>query len=159
MYDISQKDMANRTSVYVENTGDVIPRHIDRIAFRTMNPEAMAEFYSYVFELAPKNKTEGDKNYYLTDGHVTLVIMPWNIEDYMGTGIITAGMDHIGFKVENLEQFKTDLQELAANNPRLSPASFSGSEGQALLELFKRSCPLGQYQTADCDGILIDVAA
>src|SRR3954451_12671759 len=159
MFDISQKDMTNRTSVYVENDGRANPRHINHVALRTMNPEAMAEFYAYVFELSPANKAEGDPNYYLTDGHVTLVIMPWDITDYDATGIITMGMDHIGFKVEDIEQFKNDIATLSANNPRIAPASFSGSEGEALLNLFKKSCPLGQHQLADCDGILIDVAA
>ena len=159
MFDISQMNMANRTSVYVDNDGNAAPRHINHVAFRTMNPEAMAEFYAYVFELAPSNKREGDPNFYLTDGHVTLVIMPWDITDYDDTGIITQGMDHIGFKVESLEAFKADLAMYTANNPRLAPASFSGPEGEALLKMFARSCPLGQFQLADCDGILLDVAA
>jgi catechol 2,3-dioxygenase-like lactoylglutathione lyase family enzyme len=159
MFDISQKNMANRTSVYVDNTGVANPRHIDHVAFRTLNPEAMSEFYADVFELAPTNKASDDKNYYLTDGHVTLVIMPWDITDYDGTGIITMGMDHIGFKVEDLTQFNADLERVAGDNPRLAPAPFTGAEGQALQALFKRSCPLGQHQMADCDGILIDVAA
>ena len=55
MFDISQKDMANRTSVYVENDGKVNPRHINHVALRTMNPDDMAEFYRDVFELAPSN--------------------------------------------------------------------------------------------------------
>ena len=159
MFDISQKDMKNRTSVYVDNDGNANPRHINHVALRTMNPEAMAEFYAHVFELTPRNKAEGDPNFYLTDGHVTLVIMPWDITDYDGTGIITQGMDHIGFKVEDLETFKTDIASMAANNPRIAPASFSGPEGEALLALVQRSCPLGQHVLADCDGILIDVAA
>jgi catechol 2,3-dioxygenase-like lactoylglutathione lyase family enzyme len=159
MFDISQKDMSNRTSVYVDNDGKANPRHINHVAIRTMNPEAMAEFYAYVFELMPTNKAADDKNFYLTDGHVTLVIMPWDITDYDATGIITVGVDHIGFKVEDVEAFRKDLETIATNNPRLAPASFSGPEGEALLKLFKRSCPLGQYQFADCDGILLDVAA
>src|SRR5215467_10009324 len=119
VFDISQKDMKNRTSVYVEDDG----------------------------------------NHYLTDGHVTLVIMPWDITDYEGTGIITPGMDHIGFKVENIDAFKQDVERIAADNPRLAPAPMTGAEGKALERLFRRSCPLGQHQMADCDGILIDVAA
>ncbi len=93
MFDISQKDMANRTSVYVENDGKANPRHINHVALRTMNPDDMAEFYRYVFELAPSNvkKRADDPNHYLTDGHMTLVIMPWDITDYDGTGIITVG--------------------------------------------------------------------
>jgi len=158
MFDISQKDMKNRASIYVENDGNARPRHINHVALRTMNPDYMAEFYRDVFEFTLINKTQGDPNYYLSDGHVTLEIMPWDILDYAATGIITQGMDHIGFKVESVEQVKQDVAQIAADNPRLAPASFSGSEGEALQALFKRSCPLGQHQLADCDGILIDIA-
>lgn len=162
MFDISQKDMTNRTSVYrdQESNGEVHARHIDHVALRTMRPDAMAAFYRDVFELAPGNKGAGDRNHYLTDGHVTLIIMPWDITDYEGTGIITAGMDHIGFKVESVEQLKKDVERIAANNPLLAPAALgTGDEGNKLLELFRRSCPLGQHHLADCDGVLIDVAA
>jgi catechol 2,3-dioxygenase-like lactoylglutathione lyase family enzyme len=160
VFDLSQKDMKNRTSVYVENDGSTNPRRVDHVAMRTMRPAEMALFYRDVFELAPANKGSGDPNHYLTDGRVTLVIMPWDITDYAGTGIITAGMDHIGFKVENLEAFKQDVEDIAANNPRLAPEPIgTGPEGEALLKLFRRSCPLGQYQLADPDGVLIDVSA
>ena len=70
----------------------------------------------------PPTGTTGDRNHYLTDGHVTLVIMPWEITDYDGTGIISAGMDHIGFKVESVEALKQEVEQLAADNPRLAPA-------------------------------------
>lgn len=157
MFDISQKDMANRTSVYVENDGVANPRHIHHVAFRTMTPEAMAEFYADVFELAPTNRGSDDKNYYLTDGHVTLVIMPWDITDYDGTGIITQGMDHIGFQVESVEALRADIQRIGDDNPRIAPEPLAtGAEGKALEQLFKRSCPFGQLHFADCDGNLID---
>ena len=161
MFDISQKNMTNRTSVYRDQEGSasVNPRHIDHVALRTMRADDMAEFYRDVFELASANKTAGDRNHYLTDGHMTLVIMPWDITDYDGTGIITAGMDHIGFKVESIEKFKSDVARIAADNPLLAPAPVgTGAEGEKLLDLFRRSCPLGQHQMADCDGVLIDVA-
>jgi len=159
VFDISQKDMKNRTSVYVENDGKANPRHINHVAMRTMRPAEMADFFYDVFELAPGNKKPDDRNQYATDGRVTLVIMPWEITDYEGTGIITPGMDHIGFKVENMQTFKADVERIAADNPRLAPAPMSGAEGKALEQLFRRSCPLGTYKMADCDGILIDVAA
>jgi len=160
MFDISQKDMANRTSVYVENSGDANPRHINHVALRTVNPDDMATFYRDVFELAPRNveKRADDRNHYLTDGHMTLVVMPWDITDYEDTGIITAGMDHIGFKVESVEAFKADVERIAADNPRLAPAPVhTGKEGAALEKLFARSCAMGQHRLADPDGILIDV--
>ncbi len=158
VFDISQKDMTNRTDVYVENNGAFNARHIDHFAMRTMNPEAMAEFYARIFEFAPTNKKEGDPNYYLSDGHVTLVIMPWQIADYAGTGIITCGMDHIGFKVESVDACKEDIARIAADNPRLAPAPVgTGAEGAALEKLFERSCPFGQHRLADSDGVLIDI--
>src|SRR4029077_16092726 len=145
MFDISQKDMSNRTSVYVENDGKPNARHINHVAMRTMRPDAMAAFYRDVFELAPANAPArlDDKNHYLTDGHMTPVLMPWQISDYEGTGIVAAGMDHIGFKVESAEAVKADVAEIAANNPRLAPSPLgTGKEGAALAKLFERSCPL-----------------
>ena len=69
-------------------------------------------------------------------------------------------MDHIGFKVESVEKLKEDVERIAADNPLLAPTPLgTGAEGKALRELFKRSCPLGQHQMTDCDGVLIDVAA
>jgi catechol 2,3-dioxygenase-like lactoylglutathione lyase family enzyme len=162
MFDLSQKNMENRTSVYrdQEGNGQVNTRHINHVALRTMRPDEMAEFYRGVFELAPANKAAGDHNHYLTDGHMTLVIMPWDITDYDATGIITPGMDHIGFKVENVETFKADVKRIADDNPRLAPAPVgTGKEGAALERLFQRSCSLGQHCLADPDGILIDVMA
>jgi catechol 2,3-dioxygenase-like lactoylglutathione lyase family enzyme len=157
MFDISQKNMTNRTSVYVENDGNTNPRHIDHVALRTMNPAVTAEFYQYVFELSPMNKKEGDANHYLTDGHIKLIIMPWDISDYDNTGIICTGMDHIGFKVESVDALRKDIERIAGDNPRLMPEPLSsGSEGKALLELFQRSCPFGQFHFADSDGNLID---
>ena len=100
-----------------------------------MNPDDMAEFYRDVFELAPANvkKSSDDRNHYLTDGHMTLVIMPWDITDYDGTGIITQGMDHIGFKVESVDAFKADVERIAGDNPRLRPNPVAtGKEGAAL---------------------------
>ena len=158
IFDISQKDMANRRDVYVENDGATNERHIDHVALRTMRPDDMAEFYARVFELQPANKQSGDPNHYLTDGHVTLVVMPWRIEDYAGTGIVVPGMDHIGFKVESVDACKADIARIAADNPRLAPEPVgTGPEGEALAKLFECSCPIGVHRLADCDGVLIDI--
>ena len=162
VFDISQKDMKNRDAVYVENDGQVNPRHINHVAMRTLRPKEMAEFYTKVFEFAPTNANKGkdDPNHYVTDGHITLVIMPWDITDYASTGIIRNGMDHIGFKVEDIEKFKQDVERIADDNPHLAPEPLGKSpEGKALENLCKRSCPFGQHWLADSDGILIDVFA
>src|SRR5262249_39045563 len=80
MFDISQKDMTNRTSVYVENEGKANPRHINHVAMRTMRPAEMAQFYREVFELAPANRPDDkrpdDRKEYLTHAHMRAAIMP-----------------------------------------------------------------------------------
>ena len=86
--------------------------------------------------------------------------MPWDITDYDGTGIITAGMDHIGFKVEERGEAEGGCRaHRRRQSAACAGAARTGAEGKALHDLFRRSCPLGQHQMADCDGILIDVAA
>jgi catechol 2,3-dioxygenase-like lactoylglutathione lyase family enzyme len=120
-------------------------------------PEALAQFYVDVFELRPVERPAGDPNFYLTDGRVTLIIMPWTITDYQGSGIERPALDHIGFKVESVEEVKKGLQGLMSRNPVLSPKPVgSGPEGEARLKLFSK-CPYGKYHLADPDGVLIDV--
>jgi len=126
---------------------------------RTMNPDDMAEFYSEVFELAPGNKQAGDPNHYLTDGHVTLVIMPWQIEDYDATGIVTAGMDHIGFKVENIEAVKTESTRSPQQSPPRAVPARDRQGGRGAGESCSRGVAVGQYRFADPDGVLLDIMA
>jgi catechol 2,3-dioxygenase-like lactoylglutathione lyase family enzyme len=160
VFDLSQAEMTNRRDVYVENDGRRNTRYIDHFAMRTMRPAEMAEFYARIFDLKLANRKEGDAHYCLSDGNVSLVIMPWNISDYDGTGIILSGMDHIGFRVEDVETCKADIARVAGENPRLAPEPVeTGPEGQALAKLFRRSCPFGEYHLADSDGVLIDVHA
>jgi hypothetical protein len=66
-------------------------------------------------------------------------------------------MDHLGFKVEDLDSFKKDLQALVKRNPALSPKP-GGTEGEIRLSLLAK-CQHGQFQMADPDGVPIDVAA
>jgi catechol 2,3-dioxygenase-like lactoylglutathione lyase family enzyme len=155
VFDLSQKAAANRADVYAEER-QLQERHIDHLAMRTLNPEIVAEFYRDLFGLTAQEKKAGDPNHYVSDGHVTLVIMPWHITDYEGTGIVSPSLDHIGFTVESLTQFKADVDRVAGDNPLLSPAPVAaGPEGKARLELARRSCPLCEHQMADVDGIFV----
>jgi len=158
VFDLSQRDMENRKDVYTDAEWEQ-DRYIDHFALRTMNPEKCAEFYSDVLELMPGNREEGDDNYYLTDGRVTLVLMPWDIRSYAGTGITRSGPDHFGFKVESIEAFKQDMEAMSDRNPLLTAQPIGkGPEGKARLKLFDESCPIGTYQLSDVDGVLIDVS-
>ena len=157
IFDLSQRDMANRTSVYVEAEKPA-PRRISHIALRTLHAERIAEFYVEIYGLRPAERKGRDGNFYLTDGVVTLVLMPWRISDYEGTGIVRPGPDHIGFEVESLDAIKKRLQELGDNNPHLRAQMLAGKEGEARMQLCASSCPLGEYRIADIDGVLLDIA-
>lgn len=157
VFDLSQKDMKNRTSLYAED-GWQQDRTISHIAIRTMNAEAMAQFYSDVFELQTLNKAEGDKNFYVSDGRITIELMQWDIESSAGVSVIMPGMDHLGFKVESIEKLKKDIEALSAN-PFMRPMGIGiGSEGETRVKIFRDGCPLGKFHMADTDGILIDVS-
>jgi catechol 2,3-dioxygenase-like lactoylglutathione lyase family enzyme len=158
VFDLSQRNMTNRAAIYAEDFA-LNPRYVSHFALRTLNPDAVAAFYRDVFELEPRNRGAGDPNRYLTDGHVTMVLMPWRIGDYEGTGIVSPAMEHIGFTVESVAAFEADLERIGASNPHLRPYPVgSGAEGKARLALSKRSCPLCGKHLADIDGVLLSVS-
>ena len=95
VFDLSQRKMENRSGVYVENDGNQNDRFISHVALRTMRPDEMARFYSDVFQLKEHTAGNGDENHYLTDGKVTLVIMPWRIRNFVGQSILPTGLDHV----------------------------------------------------------------
>ncbi len=159
VFDISQHDMANRTDMYVDNAdvGDS-DSFISHFALRTMHPDAVAGFYQEVFGLTPRNKPAGDRNHYLSDGRVTMVIRPWQIDDYAGSSIYPAGMEHIGFTVKDYGAFKANLDAMVGKNPLLSPLPIgTGSEEQRRVELLRTGCAVFQNHMTDTDGILISV--
>ena len=157
VFDISQAGMENRKSVYVE-APRAQPRSITHLALRTLQAERLAEFYVDVFGLQLLERDAGDASFYLSDGRVTLILMPWDIRDYEGGGIVRPAPDHIGFRVESLEAFREKLESVGDNNPHLRTLPLGrGAEGAARLKLLAQ-CRCGRYQLADPDGILIDVA-
>src|SRR5205085_12087453 len=67
VFDLSQRDMTNRTSVYVE-AEKRSDRRISHLAVRTLQVERVAEFYSDIYGLQPAERQGRDGNFYLTDG-------------------------------------------------------------------------------------------
>lgn len=93
------------------------------------------------------------------DGKVTLVIAPWKIQDYYGTEHRGPGLDHIGFKVENVAAFKNDVEILTKADPEwLAPKSPNlESEYNVVLGLLQR-CRYGRHQLPDPEGNSLDVS-
>jgi catechol 2,3-dioxygenase-like lactoylglutathione lyase family enzyme len=95
---------------------------------------------------------------YLTDGRMTMAIVPWKISSFNGAGIEQPGMDHIGFRVPDIKAFEANCDRIAKTNIQLAPKPIPfDAEGAARLKLLQK-CPHGTVQLADPDGTLIDVA-
>ena len=157
IFDLSQSKMGNRRDVYEDGEWEQ-DRHISHFAVRTLNPEKCAEFYCDVLELQPTNRKEGDENYYVTDGRMTVVLMPWDIMDYADTGISRSGPDHFAFKVESIDALKKDLDAMIERNQNLRPPEVGiGPEGKARLALFERSTPYAQFHLSDYDNTMLAV--
>jgi catechol 2,3-dioxygenase-like lactoylglutathione lyase family enzyme len=155
-FDLSQPGHENRAEVYAKSEWkqDTTFSHF---ALRARDAQRVADFYVDVFELEARNLPTEDGGYQLTDGRMTMAILPWKISSFNGAGIEQPGMDHIGFRVPSLDQFKSHIDKLAKTNICLAPKPIDfDSEGAARLALLKK-CPHGRVQLADPDGTLIDV--
>jgi catechol 2,3-dioxygenase-like lactoylglutathione lyase family enzyme len=156
VFDLSHKAMENRRDVYADDE-EQHPRHIDHFMLRTVDAPGVARFYREVFDLQERDKPADDPNTYLTDGKVTLIVAPWRIADYAGSGIERPALDHLGFRVENLAQFKSDLDQMIENDPTLAPRAFRPGEGDIRLKLLQ-TCRYGEFHFADPDGVLLEVS-
>jgi predicted enzyme related to lactoylglutathione lyase len=156
-FDLSQPGHENRAEVYSRGEWKQ-DTTISHFALRAREAERLAGFYVDLFELEARNLPSEEGGYFLTDGRVTMSIVPWKISSFNGAGIEQPAMDHIGFRTPDLGAFKASLDQLAKTNIGLAPKPIDfDSEGAARLALL-RKCPLGSFQLADPDGTLIDVA-
>ena len=157
LYDLTEPEMSNVRGVWKEESREQ-DRFIKHLTIRSLDPEALAEFYVNVFEFKEESKALEDPNYYLTDGTVTLALTPWKIQDYHGTEHRGPGLDHLGFKVESVEGFKQDLATLTGVDPEwMSPKTpILPSENEVVMSLLA-SCRYGQHQLCDPEGNLLDV--
>ena len=156
-FDLTQEGMENRRDVYVEQ-GRQQTRRIHHIKLRVMNPVAIAAFYRDLFDLKEEEKALEDPNFYLTDGKVTLIIAPWKMSDFEGAGIDRPGLEHVGFKVENVEAVKKELTALRESDPAMRERIVAEpKEAERRLALIA-SCRHGQHQFSSPDGVFVDIA-
>ncbi len=156
-FDLSQPGHGNRAEVYDMDSWKQ-DMTISHFALRAREAERLADFYVDVFQLEARNAPAEDGAFHLTDGRITLAILPWRISDFDGSGIEQPALDHIGFRTPDLDAFIDHVEGLKTLNPHIAPRPIDfNDEGRARLALLAR-CPLGDYQLADPDGTLIDVA-
>ena len=157
VFDLAEETSKNLDDVYAERDGAERDCSFNRFAIRTKNAEQCAEFYADVFELQLTNRREGDANYHLTDGRVTLSVMPWNIADFVGMSIKRPGPDHIGIKVRDLDAFKAEMQRIGEKNTFLASRPLGGSKEASTRRHFLATNALGKLQIADPDGNWLDI--
>jgi catechol 2,3-dioxygenase-like lactoylglutathione lyase family enzyme len=152
-FDIAQAHIANVREGYNES-GWEQPRWINHISIRADDASRVAEFYERIFELKEAETYKDDCSICMTDGKVKLLLRPRDNRLYRG---LREGLDHFGFKVENLEMAKSDLAALGETSPQPPSGQFVGGNGKKNEEDFRRCC-LGEHFIADPDGVLIDMA-
>ena len=90
VFDLSQRDMANRDAIYMENTGErrraASPTSRCARCIRTRWRASTRCLRAQGVEQAG-----GRREQYLTDGKVTLVLIPWRIGNYLGQSILPTG--------------------------------------------------------------------
>lgn len=156
-FDLSQIGHGNRSEVYeMESWKQDIT--INHFAIRVIEVERVTNFYSKIFGLEAINDPGKDGGHRFTDGRVTMSILPWKISDFDGSGIEQPAMDHIGFRVPDLNSYIRRVDNLTNENPHIAPRPIGfNDEGKARLALLKRS-PYAAYSLSDPDGNLITVS-
>ena len=147
--DVSQEGASNVREGYAQERWDQ-PRHFNHIALRAMKPALLAEFYKEIFEL---QEVESAKDQVcLSDGKNYLVIRPCHTSSY---ATMQEGLDHIGFKVEDLTKAKDDLADISVASPQSAPKQVAGRRFGDITRKDLEACVAGRYGTADPDGVLL----
>jgi catechol 2,3-dioxygenase-like lactoylglutathione lyase family enzyme len=106
---------------------------IRHVAFYTRDPERSADFYCKAFDLSVVRKNERG-NIWLSDGYINVALIK------RSDGI---GINHLGFKVEDLESAKDRITQLHTEVEVETPA-----EGVTAAE----------YKLKDPDGNWLDIS-
>jgi methylmalonyl-CoA/ethylmalonyl-CoA epimerase len=114
-----------------------MPR-IKHIAIRTPDPAKTAAFYKEVFGLQEVGLARA--GYYLSDGYINLAILK-SIDESIGDSPRDvpgyAGIDHLGFQVESMEEITQKLEEAGAKatNQRIDMIHGTGVEAHSYYEV------------------------
>ena len=114
-----------------------MPR-IKHVAIRTADPAKTAAFYKERFGLEEVGLARA--GYYLSDGYINLAILKSN-EDAVGESLRDAagyaGIDHLGFVVEDLDEMCAQLEEngATATNQRIDMVHPEGANAVSQYEL------------------------
>jgi catechol 2,3-dioxygenase-like lactoylglutathione lyase family enzyme len=108
---------------------------IRHLAIRADDQQKVIDFYKATFGMTEVTHTEGGRAKYLTDGYITLAILP-------GKPGMTNGIDHFGFQVDDMQK----VGQIAAT-----------AGGSATLETRPRDGRFAETRVTDPVGSQIDL--
>ncbi|HLH77299.1 MAG TPA: VOC family protein [Candidatus Binataceae bacterium] len=98
---------------------------IRHLALFSRNPKQLADFYEKVFEMEVI-RNEDNRAIYLSDGYLTLAILPHRLETEAAVGL-----NHFGFEIEDTEQMCDRLVAAGVERPKRRPATRPYAEHRA----------------------------
>ena len=110
---------------------------IRHLAIFTRDTDKMAAFYQNVFQMELVGTKGPGKSKYVTDGHITLAILPHSTE-----GSAPVGINHFGFAVADRDEIIERMRAEGVSDPIARPADRAYAE--------VRGC--------DPDGNMFDIA-
>ena len=139
-------------------------RNIHHYAIRTRNIEKVSQFYQDVFGFMHSHGKDGDSNHYLSDGSVTLMLIPWSLDVYAGISVTGRGPDHIGFLVEDATLVEKEIESFFSHySPGQSPLwvlntiNEKSEESQIRAAMIANQCPMTAYSFTDKDGTFVTI--
>jgi len=100
---------------------------IRHLALFARNPDELAKFYIDVMEMTLVPDSDGSAARYVTDGYLTLAILPHKL-----TGSAAVGLNHFGFAVEDSAALAQRLSDFGVEAPKLRPADRPFAELRAV---------------------------
>ena len=110
---------------------------IRHLAIMARDPEKVAQFYADVFDMKIIHTASGGKSRFLSDGYLTLAILPHKLE-----GSAPVGLNHFGFHVENRSEIMERIVAKGLEEPKQRPAER----------------PYAEYRGCDVEGNWFDLS-
>jgi len=99
---------------------------IRHLAIFARSPRKLAEFYQVAFEMEVIHHAPDHTAYFLSDGYLTLAILPHRLE-----GEAAVGINHFGFQVEDMAAINRKLAQFEMESPKQRPAERPYAEYRA----------------------------
>jgi catechol 2,3-dioxygenase-like lactoylglutathione lyase family enzyme len=99
---------------------------IRHLALFARDPEKVAKFYERVFEMEIVHRTPTSGACFLSDGYLTLAVLPHKLK-----GSSAVGLNHFGFKIDDMEKYAERIAAEGLEAPDKRPADRPYAEQRA----------------------------